>query len=154
MRESGFPAYTTSAGWLGCSDPKGAPFGARRGGGGFETHFKQKVGGNIRKMFVALGLLREEIRWERKLMIDADQGSRMSRSLHPEYPSPSRVPTLVGRRTEPARTTFWDTPLFENRSRQSAWQQASIVRTTLSLNSSCKQKLSTFARLTVPDWAA
>ena len=46
MRESGFPAYTTSAGWLGYSDQKVRRL-AREGVAAGWTHFKQKVGGNI-----------------------------------------------------------------------------------------------------------
>jgi L-fuconate dehydratase len=72
MRESGFPAYSTSAGWLGYSDQKVRRL-AREGVAAGWTHFKQKVGGNIEEDVRRARILREEIGWERKLMMDANQ---------------------------------------------------------------------------------
>ena len=72
IRESGFPAYTTSAGWLGYSDQKVRRL-AREGVAAGWTHFKQKVGGNIEEDVRRARILREEIGWERKLMMDANQ---------------------------------------------------------------------------------
>jgi len=46
MEEFGYPAYTTSAGWLGYSDEKLRRL-AREGVAAGWTHFKQKVGGDI-----------------------------------------------------------------------------------------------------------
>jgi L-fuconate dehydratase len=72
MRETGFPAYTTSAGWLGYSDEKVRRL-AREGVAAGWTHFKQKVGGDIEEDIRRARILREEIGWERKLMMDANQ---------------------------------------------------------------------------------
>src|SRR6202047_2303780 len=72
MQESGFPAYTTSAGWLGYSDEKVRRL-AREGVEAGWTHFKQKVGGDIEEDIRRARILREEIGWERKLMMDANQ---------------------------------------------------------------------------------
>jgi L-fuconate dehydratase len=72
MRESGFPAYTTSAGWLGYPDEKVRRL-AREGVAAGWTHFKQKVGGDIEEDVRRARILREEIGWERKLMMDANQ---------------------------------------------------------------------------------
>ncbi len=72
MRESGYPAYTTSAGWLGYSDEKVRRL-AREGVAAGWTHFKQKVGGDIGEDVRRARILREEIGWERKLMMDANQ---------------------------------------------------------------------------------
>src|SRR5258708_19497571 len=72
MRESGYPAYTTSAGWLGYSDEKVRRL-AREGVAAGWTHFKQKVGGDIEEDVRRARILREEIGWERKLMMDANQ---------------------------------------------------------------------------------
>jgi L-fuconate dehydratase len=72
MREFGYPAYTTSAGWLGYSDQMMRRL-AREGVAAGWTHFKQKVGGDVEQDIRRARLLREEIGWERKLMMDANQ---------------------------------------------------------------------------------
>jgi L-fuconate dehydratase len=72
MRESGFPAYTTSAGWLGYSDAKVRRL-AHDGVAAGWNYFKQKVGGDIEEDIRRARILREEIGWERKLMMDANQ---------------------------------------------------------------------------------
>jgi L-fuconate dehydratase len=72
MRELGYPAYTTSAGWLGYSEEKIRRL-AREGVAEGWTHFKQKVGGDIEEDIRRATILREEIGWDRKLMMDANQ---------------------------------------------------------------------------------
>ena len=72
MLEQGYPAYTTSAGWLGYSEEKVRRL-AREGVAEGWTHFKQKVGGSIDDDIRRATILREEIGWERKLMMDANQ---------------------------------------------------------------------------------
>ena len=72
MRESGYPAYTTSAGWLGYSDEKLRRL-CREGVAGGWTHFKQKVGGDAEGDLRRARILREEIGWDRTLMMDANQ---------------------------------------------------------------------------------
>lgn len=72
MLEHGFPAYTTSAGWLGYSEEKIRRL-AREGVAKGWTHFKQKVGGNIEDDMHRAAILRDEIGWDRKLMMDANQ---------------------------------------------------------------------------------
>src|SRR5580704_8535514 len=72
MRESCYPAYTTSAGWLGYSDEKVRRL-AREGVAAGWTHFKQKVGGDIQADIRRARILREEIGWDRRLMLDANQ---------------------------------------------------------------------------------
>lgn len=72
MREVGFPAYTTSAGWLGYSDDKVRRL-LREGIDAGWTHFKQKVGGDIADDMRRAALIREEIGPDRVLMMDANQ---------------------------------------------------------------------------------
>jgi L-fuconate dehydratase len=72
MREQGYPGYTTSAGWLGYSEEKIRRL-AREGVAEGWTHFKQKVGGNLEEDMRRATILREEIGWDRKLMMDANQ---------------------------------------------------------------------------------
>ena len=72
MREFGYPAYTTSAGWLGYSDDKVRSLVREALAQGW-THFKMKVGRNLEDDVRRARLLREEIGWDRTLMMDANQ---------------------------------------------------------------------------------
>ncbi len=72
MLAAGYPAYTTSAGWLGYDEDKVRRL-ARAGVAEGWTHFKQKVGGDIDADLRRAAILREEIGWQRKLMMDANQ---------------------------------------------------------------------------------
>lgn len=72
MLKFGYPAYTTSAGWLGYSDEKMRALVRERLAQGW-THFKMKVGRNLADDLRRARLIREEIGWERKLMMDANQ---------------------------------------------------------------------------------
>jgi L-fuconate dehydratase len=72
MMSHGYPGYTTSAGWLGYTEEKMRRL-AREGVEQGWTHFKQKVGGNLEDDIRRARILREEIGWDRKLMMDANQ---------------------------------------------------------------------------------
>jgi len=72
MRRVGYPAYTTSAGWLGYSDQKLRRL-CREGIARGWTHFKMKVGADLKDDLRRLRIAREEIGPKRKLMIDANQ---------------------------------------------------------------------------------
>jgi L-fuconate dehydratase len=69
---SGYPAYTTSAGWLGYSDEKVRAL-VREGLAQGWTHFKMKVGRDLGDDLRRARLIREEIGPDRKLMMDANQ---------------------------------------------------------------------------------
>ncbi len=72
MRRDGFPAYTTSAGWLGYSDEKIADLAQRAVDAGFK-HFKLKVGADPEGDLRRARVLRRIIGPERRLMLDANQ---------------------------------------------------------------------------------
>ena len=72
MLAQGYPGYTTSAGWLGYTEDKIRRL-AREGVAEGWTHFKQKVGGNLEEDMRRAAILREEIGWDRHLMMDANQ---------------------------------------------------------------------------------
>jgi L-fuconate dehydratase len=72
MLEHGFPAYTTSAAWLGYTEDKLRRLCREAIGEGW-THFKMKVGANLDDDVRRATLIREEIGWDRKLMMDANQ---------------------------------------------------------------------------------
>ena len=72
MRASGYPAYTTSAGWLGYSDDKVRRL-VREGLSDGWTHFKMKVGRDRNDDIRRAAIIRKEIGPDRKLMMDANQ---------------------------------------------------------------------------------
>jgi L-fuconate dehydratase len=72
MRAYGFPAYITSAGWLGYSDDK-LRFLLRKVLADGWTQIKMKVGANLTDDLRRAQIIREEIGPERVLMMDANQ---------------------------------------------------------------------------------
>ena len=72
LQERGFPAYTTSAGWLGYPDEKIRRL-CREGVAAGWNHFKLKVGDDINDDRRRAALVRQEIGPDRKLMVDANQ---------------------------------------------------------------------------------
>ncbi len=72
MLRSGFPAYTTSAGWLGYSDEKLRALCRQAVAGGW-THLKLKIGHKIEDDVRRARIVREEIGPDRRLMMDANQ---------------------------------------------------------------------------------
>ena len=72
IREHGYPAYTTSAGWLGYSDEKLARLCEEALAGGWDI-FKMKVGRDTEDDVRRARIIREVIGPGRKLMMDANQ---------------------------------------------------------------------------------
>jgi L-fuconate dehydratase len=72
MRRGGYPAYSTSVGWLGFSDDEVRRRCRAAVAEGW-SHVKMKVGGDPEADARRAALIREEIGPERKLMMDANQ---------------------------------------------------------------------------------
>jgi L-fuconate dehydratase len=72
MLRDGFPAYTTSAGWLGYSDAKIVSLARAAMGDGF-SHLKLKVGSDPRADLRRARALRQAIGPDAHLMLDANQ---------------------------------------------------------------------------------
>jgi len=72
MQAQGYPAYTTSAGWIGYSDDKVRQLCHEAIAAGF-THIKMKVGIDIASDVRRAGVIRDVIGPERFLMVDANQ---------------------------------------------------------------------------------
>ncbi|HEY2899299.1 MAG TPA: enolase C-terminal domain-like protein, partial [Polyangia bacterium] len=72
MQRDGYPTYTTSAGWLGYPDDKLRRLCRELSARGWQ-HFKIKVGRNLEDDIRRCRTMREELGWERKLMMDANQ---------------------------------------------------------------------------------
>lgn len=72
LLDNGYPAYTTSAGWLGYSDEKIRELCREAVSAGW-NHFKMKVGANLEDDMHRAEIVREEIGEDRVLMMDANQ---------------------------------------------------------------------------------
>ena len=72
LLENGYPAYTTSAGWLGYSDDKMRRLCQEAKAEGFK-HIKIKVGSNLQDDIRRAQIVREEIGDDLRLMMDANQ---------------------------------------------------------------------------------
>jgi L-fuconate dehydratase len=72
MERDGFPAYTTSAGWLGYSDDEVRRLAREAVEEGWDD-VKMKVGGPPENDLRRAAIIREEIGPERRLMMDANQ---------------------------------------------------------------------------------
>jgi L-fuconate dehydratase len=72
LKAEGYPCYTTSAGWLGYPDEKLRRLCREAKDAGF-THTKFKVGRDLDDDIRRLTIAREELGWDMKIMIDANQ---------------------------------------------------------------------------------
>jgi L-fuconate dehydratase len=72
LQQTGYPAYTTSVGWFGYSDEKMRRLCKEALAEGW-TYFKLKVGGDPDEDLRRGQIVREEIGWTNKLMVDANQ---------------------------------------------------------------------------------
>ena len=72
LETEGYPAYTTSAGWFGFSDEKIRRL-CHEGLADGWTMFKLKVGGDAQDDLRRGRIVREEIGWENRMMVDANQ---------------------------------------------------------------------------------
>ena len=72
LLQKGYPAYTTSAGWLGYSDEKMRRLCREARDEGFK-HMKIKVGSDLQDDMRRAAIIREEIGSDLKLMMDANQ---------------------------------------------------------------------------------
>lgn len=72
LTADGYPAYTTSAGWLGYDDDRLRHLCRQVVAAGW-SHVKIKVGRDLADDIRRCTILREEIGWERRLMLDANQ---------------------------------------------------------------------------------
>jgi len=72
LERDGYPAYTTSAGWLGYDDDKLRKLCRDCLAQGWGV-FKIKVGRDLEDDIRRCRILREEIGWDRRLMMDANQ---------------------------------------------------------------------------------
>lgn len=80
LLDKGYPAYTTSAGWLGYDDEKIGSLAREAYAKGWR-HFKLKVGRDLSDDIRRAGLLREAVGPDAKLMMDANQVWEVSQAV-------------------------------------------------------------------------
>ena len=81
MRQFGFPAYTTGAGWAGYSDEHMRLL-CREALANDWRHFKLKVGLSLENDLHRARIMREEIGTENTLMLDANQVWEVNEAIH------------------------------------------------------------------------
>jgi L-fuconate dehydratase len=80
LEENGYPAYTTSAGWLGYNDEKLERLCREAVNEGF-SHIKLKVGENVEDDIRRCKIARETIGDDVKLMVDANQAWEVDQAI-------------------------------------------------------------------------
>ena len=80
LMQNGYPAYTTSAGWMGYSEEKIRRLSRLAKEEGW-THLKMKVGGDINEDVRRAQIIREEIGDDMVLMMDANQKWDVSEAI-------------------------------------------------------------------------
>ncbi|KAL5481650.1 hypothetical protein EMCRGX_G021854 [Ephydatia muelleri] len=81
IRARGYPCYITSVGWLGYSSDKIRRLCKEALGNGFRA-FKMKVGQNVEDDITRAEIIREQIGWDRPLMMDANQRWDVQESIN------------------------------------------------------------------------
>jgi L-fuconate dehydratase len=100
MQQRGYPAYTTSVGWLGYADEKLQQLCRSAIAEGW-THAKIKVGGNLKDDIRRARLVREELGPERKLMMDANQAWDVQQAIEWMRPLAEFDPWWIEEPTSP-----------------------------------------------------
>jgi L-fuconate dehydratase len=80
LLKNGYPAYTTSVGWLGYSDEKIRNLCRRAKQDGWK-YMKMKVGANLEDDIRRAGIIREEIGYDIKLMMDVNQNWEVNQAI-------------------------------------------------------------------------
>jgi len=136
----GYPAYTTTPGWLGYSDEKMLRLAREAVADGF-PQIKLKVGGSLADDVRRLSLARQEVGPDIRIAIDANQRWDVGRPSRGCASSSSS--TSPGSRSPPAPTTWWDTPRSARRSAPRRSRPANTPPTGCCSSSCCSSKPST-----------
>src|SRR5207248_11725821 len=100
MRQIGFPAYTTGAGWSGYSDEQMRLLCREARANGWR-HFKLKVGLSLENDLHRARIMREEIGNESTLMLDANQVWEVNEAIAAMQPLAAFDPLWIEEPTSP-----------------------------------------------------
>lgn len=109
LRAEGYPAYTTTPGWLGYDDEKLARLCREAVDAGYRL-IKLKVGGNLADDIRRMGIARQAVGPHVRIAVDANQvwGCPRRSSGCVSWPCSTRT----GSRSRPRPTTCWATPPY------------------------------------------
>ena len=127
MLEDGYPAYTTSIGWLGYPDEQGPPPVPEGVAAGWR-HFKLKVGRDLAADVRRAAIVREEIGPDGILMVDANQAWDVDQAIDCDGGA-RPVPSVVDRGADEPRRRPRPCPDRARASPRSgsAWRPASTA---------------------------
>ena len=145
LKKDGYPAYTTSVGWFGYSEEKIRRLSREALADGW-THFKLKVGGDAADDLRRGHIVREEIGWTNKLMVDANQKWGVARS-HRRAPASWPSSSPGGWKSRPTPTTSSAMRAFAARCRRCASPPASTSTTASCSSSFFRRRPSTCLQL-------
>ena len=129
LLRDGYPAYTTSAGWLGYQRRQAAPALPRSDRGTAGRISKSKSAATSKTTSAAAAIIREEIGSERKLMMDANQCWDVDEAIA-NMKAAGALRPLVDRRTDqPRRCPRPCRHRARGHCAASAWRPASTART-------------------------
>jgi L-fuconate dehydratase len=100
LRTDGYPAYTTSTGWIGYSDDKMQALARAAIADGW-THFKLKVGVDLAEDVRRARILRDVIGDERVLMLDANQAWDVDQAIEAMHELAAFRPYWIEEPTSP-----------------------------------------------------
>ena len=156
LLRDGYPAYTTSVGWMGYSDEKiRSRCAARRSATASRISRSRSAADSGRRSRAASRLVREAIGPDRKLMIDANQQWDVDEAIARVTDAGALQPVVDRGADQPGRRAR-ATP--RSRARCGRWasasRPASTARTGSSSSSCCRPTRSTSARSTAAGSAA
>ena len=153
LRATGYPAYTTSIGWLGYPDDKVRRL-AREGVAAGWTHFKLKVGADLADDIRRAAIMREEIGPDRILMVDANQAWDVDEAIDGDAGARA-VSTAVDRGADQPRRRPRTRPdrAGDRAARDPRRDRASTATTGSCSSSSSRPRRSASARSTPVAWA-
>ena len=151
-RRSGYPAYTTSTGWLGYSDEKVCRLCDEALRAGW-THFKMKVGPSLDANRKRAALMRSAIGEDRVLMMDANQCWGVDESIEQMKALAEYRPWWIEEPTSPDDVLGHARIALRWSHSGSASQPARRARIAWSSSSFSRVTQFGFARLTPAGWA-
>ena len=151
LRSNGYPAYTTSPGWLGYSDEKLQRLAREAIADGF-TQIKLKVGADVDEDAHRMQLAREVVGPDIRIAVDANQRWDVGTAV--EWIGRLAPGTPTGSRSRRRPTTSSVTPVSAGRWLRSRWPQVSTSPIGWSSNNCSRLMRSTWCRSTRHGWVA
>ncbi len=151
LRRDGFPAYSTTPGWLGYSDDNLAMLSAQAVEDGF-TQIKLKVGVRLEDDKRRFAIARKAVGDDTRIAIDANQVWEVPTAISWVRELAPLRPAWIEEPTSPRTSSGW--PPSGKAYSQSRWLPASMSPTGWYSSSCCRHAPSTSCRSTPAGWRA